>query len=83
MFQTLRIIFTVLSAICVAVVIPVGVIKGLTASVVCAGLAFAFFLAMLYFKGKQEQSNPELSEPTPDFLSPQPNAEEKENETNE
>ena len=83
MFQTLRIIFTVLSAICIAVVIPVGVFGGFTASVVCAGLAFAFFLAMLYFKGKQEQAHPENTEPTPDFLSPQPNVEEKENETNE
>ena len=83
MFQTLRIVFTLLSALCVAVVIPVGVFGGFTASVVCAGLAFTFFLAMLYFKGKQEQSTPESSEPTPDFLSPQPNAEEKENETNE
>ena len=74
MFQTLRIVFTILSAICIAAVIPVGVIGGLTAFIVCAGLAFAFFLAMLYFKGRQEQTNPETA-PTPDFLTPEANPE--------
>jgi hypothetical protein len=66
MFQTLRIVFTILSAICIAIVIPVGVFGGLTASVVCAVAAFIFFVIMLFFKQKQEESEPQPKEP--DFM---------------
>lgn len=58
MYLKLRILFTVLSAICIAIAIPVGVTAGLTGVLICAGLAFAFYLVMLFFKGKQEALNP-------------------------
>lgn len=72
MFQTLRIIFTLLSALCVALVLPVGAFAGLTYALICVALAFVFFVIMLYFKSKQEQSNPDDA-PTPDFMKSEPN----------
>ena len=71
MFQTLRIIFTVLSAICIAVVIPVGAIGGIVAAVLCAVAAFVFFAVMLFFKRKQEELDPENQNHEPDFFSPE------------
>ena len=58
MYLTLRILFTILSAICVAIAIPAGVWFNFTATVVCAALAFVFYLVMLTFKLKHESLNP-------------------------
>ena len=53
--KTLRIIFTVISAIFVASVIPVGAIYSWLAAGVCAVGAFLFFGLMLLCKQKQEE----------------------------
>ncbi|MBR2341388.1 MAG: hypothetical protein IKA72_03155 [Clostridia bacterium] len=54
LYLNLRILFTVLSALCVAAVIPMGVAVGLMGSLIFAGLAFMFYLVMLTFKLKHE-----------------------------
>ena len=66
----LRILFTILSAICLAVVIPAGAMFGKTWFFVFGGGAAAFFLAMLICKQKQEESEPLEKSDGPDFLSP-------------
>lgn len=53
--KTLRIIFTVISAIFVASVIPVGAIYSWLAAGICAVGAFLFFGLMLLCKQKQEE----------------------------
>ena len=62
MYLTLRIVFTILSAICVAIAIPAGVWFNFTATLICAGLAFAFYLIMLTCKLKHESLTPVQSE---------------------
>ena len=66
MYLKLRILFTILSAICIAIAIPVGTAKGLTGVLICAGLAFAFYLIMLTFKLKHESLNPSQSMESPE-----------------
>ena len=66
MYLKLRILFTILSAICIAIAIPVGTAKGLTGVLICAGLAFAFYLIMLTFKLKHESLNPSQSTESPE-----------------
>ncbi len=83
MFQTLRILFTILSAICIAVVIPVGAIGGFVWAVLCAVAAFVFFLIMLYFKRKQEELDPENQNPQPDFFSPEQKNEQNDEQSRE
>ena len=68
MFKTLRILFTLLSALCVAIVLPVGTFFGLTYALICVALAFVFFVSMLYFKGKHEETTNENQTPSADFL---------------
>ena len=58
MYLKLRILFTILSAICVAIAIPAGVWFDFTATIICAALAFMFYLIMLTFKLKHESLNP-------------------------
>ena len=58
MYLKLRILFTILSAICVAIAIPAGVWFNFTATIICAALAFMFYLIMLTFKLKHESLNP-------------------------
>ena len=58
MYLKLQILFAILSAVFVAVAIPVGVALGLMGAVVCAGLAFIFYLVMLTFKLKHASLNP-------------------------
>ncbi|MBE5753676.1 MAG: hypothetical protein E7343_06425 [Clostridiales bacterium] len=80
MFKTLRILFTLLSALCVAIVLPVGTFLGLTYALICVALAFVFFVLMLYFKGKHEETLTENQTPTVDFLdSPSKNENKAEN----
>ena len=71
MYLKLRIIFTILSALCLAVILPATALGGLTYLVLFGGGALAFFLAMLICKQKQEELEP-----------PKPEEEEKENFTN-
>ena len=58
MFLKLQILFAILSAVCVAVAIPVGVALGFMGAVICAALAFICYLVMLTFKLKHESLNP-------------------------
>jgi hypothetical protein len=71
MYLKLRIIFTILSALCLAVVLPATAMGGLPYLALFGGGALAFFLAMLICKQKQEELEP-----------PKPEEEEKENFTN-
>ena len=57
MFLKLQILFAILSAVCVAVAIPVGVVLGFMGAVICAALAFLCYLVMLTFKLKHESLN--------------------------
>ncbi len=54
MYLKLRIIFTVLSALCVAAVVPVGAFLGWVWAVLCALGAFLFYLFMRICKVNQE-----------------------------
>jgi hypothetical protein len=74
---TLRIIFTILSALCLAAILPAGTFGGMPYFFICAGGAGVFFLLMLLCKRKQEVNEPK--EKTPDFL----NSEEKTEKTEE
>lgn len=55
--KTLRIVFTVISAIFIALVIPVGALHSWTAAILCAMGAFLFFGLMLLCKQKQEEDD--------------------------
>ena len=75
--SVLRIIFTILSAVCLAALLPAGTFGGMPYVFVCAGGAGLFFLLMLLCKKIQDKKQPQ--EPTPDFLNPNPsNTDEKE-----
>lgn len=72
MYLKLRIFFTVLSAICVAAVFPVGIFFDFLPALVCAGAAALFFAIMLFFKKKQEQQDaPPEKRNDADFFHPQ------------
>ena len=58
MFLKLRILFTILAAICLAVILPAGALFGKTWFFVFGGGAASFFLAMLICKQKQEELDP-------------------------
>lgn len=74
----LRILFTILSAICLAVVIPAGALFGWPWFFIFGGGAVAFFLAMLICKQSQEKQEPlQKAEGEADFL--QPDQQENEN----
>ena len=62
MFTFLRIFFTILSAICIAAVIPVGSHANLTWAIVCALGAFMFYLLMLVCKQAQIASEAKKKE---------------------
>ena len=58
MYLKLRILFTILAAICLAVIIPVGALFGKIWFFVFGGGAALFFLAMLICKQKQIEVDP-------------------------
>ncbi len=58
MYLKLRILFTILAAICLAVIIPAGALFGKIWFLVFGGGAAAFFFAMLICKQKQEENTP-------------------------
>ena len=68
--SVLRIIFTVLSALCLAALLPAGTFGGLPYALACAGGAGLFFLLMLLCKKLQSKKEPQ--EPQADFLSNDP-----------
>lgn len=69
MYKTLRIIFTILSTICLTAVIPIGTILGFDFALGVVIGAIVFFFAMLHFKQKQEEATDETSNEA-DFLNP-------------
>lgn len=79
MYLKLRVIFTILAAICLAAIIPIGIFWDFTPAIICAAAGGLFFLLMLFCKNKQEkQENPPSQENKADFFHP----ENKENSTN-
>ena len=72
----LRIIFTILSALCLAAILPAGTFGGLPHALICAAGAGVFFLFVLLFKKLQEKKNPQ--NPEPDFLNADAQKENKE-----
>ena len=62
----LRIIFTILSALCLAALLPAGTFGGLPYVLSLAGAAALFFVLMLLCKNAQ--SKKESNEPKPDFI---------------
>lgn len=58
MFLKLRILFTILSAICLALILPAMAMGGWTYLSIFGGGAVIFFLAMLICKQKQEELDP-------------------------
>ena len=82
MFLKLRIIFTVLAAVCLALVLPMGTYGGLVWAIITAAAAGVFFLLMLLFKQEQEKrENPPTTEP--DFFHPQNKNEDEKDGNNE
>ena len=76
MLLFLRIAFTVISALCLGALIPVGAILGWTYAILCGLGAFLFFVLMLLCKQAQEQRE----QPQAGFLD---NKENGKNEINE
>ena len=71
MFLKLRITFTILSAICIAAVFPIGIFWDFVPAVICALAAGLFFCIMLFCKKQQEKKeNPPTAESTADFFHP-------------
>ena len=55
MYRHLRIIFTVISALCVAAILPVGAFWQFSAAITLAAVAGIFYFLMLICKQKQEE----------------------------
>ena len=62
MFYKLRIIFTILSAICLTALLPIGTFWGLAGFIPVALLAAIFFVLMLLCKQEQEKREPKPEE---------------------
>ena len=72
----LRIVFTILSALCLVALLPAGTFGGMPYFLVCAGGAALFFVLMLLCKRAQEKKAPK--EPSVDFLNPMQSDEKEE-----
>ena len=70
MYLKLRIIFTILSVICLAVIITAAVWLGPIWLGVFGGGAALFFVAMLLCKQAQESADPLHKEDEADFITP-------------
>lgn len=62
MFLKLRIIFTILSVIFAAAVLPVGAWLGWIPAIACAAAAGICFVVMLFFKQEQLKREPESTQ---------------------
>ena len=79
MFLKLRILFTVLSALFITAVLPLGAFCGLIWAIASAAVAGIFFLLMLIFKQEQEKREPPAeTEPESSAFSTPSDSEEKE-----
>ncbi len=72
MLIKLRILFTVLAALCLAVIVPAGFLFDFVGVIVVGIGALFFFLAMLLCKQAQEKQEWKKNPPAPqaDFLHP-------------
>lgn len=68
MYLKLRILFTILSAVCLAVVLPATAMFGWLYLGIFGGGALVFFLAMLLCKQSQENQEKKNDPDEPDFL---------------
>ncbi len=70
MFLKLRVLFTILCALCLAAIIPVAVWGGWFWLAVVGGAALLFFAAMLLCKQSQERAeeNAKEKDEAPDFI---------------
>ena len=59
---SLQVVFTILSAVCIAILIPVGVFLGWVWAGICAISAFPFFMLMLLCKQSRERNAPPADE---------------------
>ena len=66
MYKILRMIFSIVSAVFVAAVFPVGALVNWSAAIVCALAAFLFFGLTLLCKQKQEAEESKLAPPYED-----------------
>ena len=58
MYLKLRILFTILAALCLVVIIPAGALFGKIWFLIFGGAAAVFFFTMLICKQKQEENTP-------------------------
>ena len=65
MYKVLRILFTILSALCVTAAFIVGAYLGLPWVIISALSAFSFFMLMLICKQKQEALDNAKKQETP------------------
>jgi hypothetical protein len=76
MYKKLRILFTVLCAVCLVPVVIVGVFAGIIPALIETGVAILFFVLAAFFKKKQFlQENPPRE--NADFLHPKKQEDEK------
>lgn len=62
MFFKLRILFTIISAVFVASVLPVGTWLGFIPAIACAAAAAVCYVLMLLFKQEQAKREPQSNE---------------------
>ena len=82
MYKNLRIIFTILSAICVTAVLPVGAFLNFTWAIITALIAFLLYLLMMACKQAQEKQDTANEKNTPNPMTQQENAPEATISTN-
>ena len=71
MYEKLRILFTILSALCLTVILPATALGGWLYLGIFGGCAGIFFFAMLICKQKQEENEPlKKDEQEKDFIPP-------------
>ena len=68
--KTLRIIFTILSAVCLAAIYPVGVFLDFPFVLGLIAIGGSSFLLMLWCKKKQEKAEQPPAQPQGDFFHP-------------
>lgn len=72
MFLKLRVLFTILSAICIAFAITAGVVWGPIWTIILGLGAVMFFLLMKLFKQCQENEEAQQADKQPTFFDPTP-----------
>lgn len=70
--KTLRILFTTVSAVCIAAFVPVATLFGWGYAALCAAGAVCFFALMLLCKQNTENKKPDGNDARGDFLAAPP-----------